>query len=212
MRKFGILAAVAVCGALVAGCETLNEDQCRAGDWEGIGYTDGANGRQPDRFGDHVKACSQYQITPDQQGYLRGRDRGLPAYCNPERGFLEGRQGHSYGGVCPVQLERDFVAGYDDGRVVWDSQQRVDRAESDISTAQSRWDQADRYLRENERRLNDPNLSDEERSSIRERMRRQRDDRRQADEDLREARYRRDEAEREVNQLRYRFGPRYGSW
>ncbi len=212
MRKFGILAAVVACGALVAGCETLNEDQCRVGDWEGIGYTDGANGRQPDRYGDHVKACTKYQIMPDQASYMRGRQRGLPVYCTLDRGFSEGRQGRTYHGVCPAPLERDFVTGYDDGRVVYDAQQRVDRADSDISSAQSRWNEADRKLRNEENRLVDPKLSDSDRAWIREAIKRLRDDRRQADEDMREARYRRDEAEREVNQLRYRFSPRYGSW
>lgn len=212
MRTFGILGAVVACGLLLAGCETLNEDQCRAGDWQGIGYTDGANGHQPGRFGDHVKACSKYQIMPDQQSYLRGRDNGLSVFCKPERGFTEGRLGREYGGVCPIQLERGFLAGYDDGKVVWDAQQRVERAESDISTAQTRWDEADQRLREMESRLRDGDLAENDRAALRESMKRVRDDRRQADTDMDEARYRRDESEREVNDLRYRFGPRYGTW
>jgi hypothetical protein len=212
MRKILTLAALAACGLLAASCETLNEDQCVAGDWGGIGYTDGANGHSPARFGDHVKACAKYNITPDQQVYMQGRERGLPVYCNPNRGFSEGRQGRTYGGVCPVSLERGFMAGYDDGRIVWDAQQRVDRAVSEINDGEYRARQADDSIRSAEAQLAVQGLSDDEKARIRERLKRLRDDRRDADRDASEARYRRDEAEREVNQLRYRFSPTYGSW
>ena len=212
MRRMALTLALAAPLLLAGSCATLNEDQCRAGDWGGIGYTDGANGYSAGRFGDHVKACEKYGILPDQATYMAGRARGLPAYCNPGRGFTEGRLGRGYGGVCPAEFERGFLASYADGRVVWDAQQRVDRAESDISSAQQRWNDADNRLREEERRLADPATPDADKAAIRERLKRLRDDRRQADDDLREARYRRDEAEREVNELRYRFGPTYGAW
>lgn len=212
MRHILTLAAVAACGLLLSSCQTLNEDQCVAGDWAGIGYTDGANGHPESRFGDHVKACSKYNIVPDQAVYRQGRVRGLPVYCNPNRGFSEGRQGRTYAGVCPASLERGFLGGYNDGRVVWDAAQRVSRAESEISNAQYRWNDVDEKIREEERRLDDAATPNDQKGAIRERLKRLRDDRRTADNDLRDARYRRDEAEREVNQLRYRFSPTYGSW
>jgi hypothetical protein len=212
MRKTIILAAVAACGLLTASCETLNEDQCMAGDWEGIGFTDGANGHVASRFGDHVKACAKYNVVPDQAIYMEGRARGLPRYCNPGRGFSEGRQGRGYADVCPTPLEGGFLAGYNDGRIVWDAQQRLDRAVSEISDAESRSRQADDSIREAERQLGVTGLADDEKARIRERLKRLRDDRRDADRDAGDARYRRDDAEREVNQLRYRFSPTYGGW
>lgn len=212
MRKLIILAVVAACGLLAASCETLSEDQCMAGDWGGIGYTDGANGYVASRFGDHVKACAKYNINPDQSVYLAGRERGLPVYCTLERGFRVGRQGQSYAGVCPASLERPFLSGMADGRIVWDAQQRLDRAVSDISTAQTRWTDADNRIRDEENRLSDPATPDADKQAIRERLKRLRDDRRAADDDIRDARYARDQAEREVNDLRYRFAPTYGGW
>lgn len=212
MRKIMILAAVAACGLLAASCETLSEDQCAAGDWSGIGYTDGANGYTAARFADHVKACAKYNITPDQSVYLAGRERGLPVYCTLSRGFSVGRQGQSYAGVCPANLERPFLSGMADGRIVWDVQQRVNRANSDISNAETRWNDVDNRLREEERRLSDPATPDADKAAIRERLKRLRDDRRSADNDLRDARYSRDQAERELNDLRYKFAPTYGSW
>jgi hypothetical protein len=212
MRKLGLAFAIAAPLLLAGSCASLNEDQCRAGDWGGIGYTDGANGYTSGRFGDHVKACEKYGIMPDQSLYLAGRTRGLPVYCTLTRGFLVGRQGQTYNNVCPIELEGRFLAGFTDGRVVWDAQQRVDRAENDINAAQQRWNDADSRLRDEERRLADPATPDTDKAAIRERLKRLRDDRRQADDDIRDARYRRDQAEREVNELRYRFGPTYGTW
>ncbi len=212
MRILGLAVVIGAPLLLLSGCATLNEDQCRAGDWNGIGYTDGANGYTTARFGDHVKACEKFGIMPDQALYLRGRERGLPVYCTLERGFLVGRRGDTYQGVCPAPLEARFLSGYSDGRVVLDAQHRIDRAESDINNAQTRWNDADDRLRDQERRLADPATPDTDKPAIREALKRLRDDRRQADDDLRAARFRRDDAEREMNQLRYRFGPTYGTW
>lgn len=212
MRKFGAAAALAVVGLLAGSCASLNEDQCLAGDWEGIGYVDGANGYTTARFGDHVKACAQYRITPDQDLYLTGRARGLPAYCTLERGFRVGREGGTYQGVCPAPLERPFLSGYADGQIVWDAQQRLTRAVNEIANAETRSRDAETRIREEEDRLAVTGLADDERARIRERLKRLRDDRRDAERDISDASYARDEAERELNDLRYRFRPTYGGW
>jgi len=212
MRKLGLVVALAA-GTLLAGsCATLNEDQCLTGDWKGIGYADGSNGHTPARFADHIKACAKYQVTPDQSLYLAGREKGLPVYCTLERGFDVGRQGQTYAGVCPASLERPFLSGYDDGRIVWDVQQRLNRAASDLSDAERRADEAETRIIEEERRLAVTGLADAEKSRIRERLNRLRDDRRDAEQDASDASYSRDESERELNDLRYRFKPTYGGW
>ncbi len=210
MRKFGLI--VAACGLLTGSCASLSEEQCLAGNWEGIGFNDGANGAGTGRFGDHMKACEKHGVVPDQATWMTGRARGLTIYCQPGRGFQVGRQGYSYGGVCPASLEGGFLSGYNDGRVVWDAQQRLNRANNEINEAQQRSDDLDSRMRADETRLADSTVSDDEKKAIRERLKRLRDDRRRADEDARDARYRRDEAEREINQLRYRFAQTYGSW
>lgn len=212
MRKFGTAAAIAVAALLAGSCATLNEDQCLAGDWEGIGYVDGANGWTPARFGDHVKACAKYDVTPDQSLYLAGRTRGLPVYCTLDRGFQVGREGQTYQGVCPAPLERPFLSGYADGRIVWDAQQRLSRAVSEIANAETRSRDAEARIREEEDRLAVSGLADDEKARIRERLKRLRDDRRDAERDISDATYARDEAEREINDLRYRFRPTYGGW
>lgn len=212
MQKLATAAAIAAFTLLAGSCATLNEDQCLTGDWGGIGYQDGTNGFTTARFGDHVKACAKYEVTPDQSQYLAGRERGLPVYCTLERGFHVARQGQTYAGVCPAPLERPFLSGYADGRIVWDAQQRLNRAVSEISDAERRSNEAETRIREEEDRLGVSGLADSEKAKIRERLKRLRDDRRDADRDASDARYSRDEAEREVNGLRYRFSPTYGDW
>jgi len=212
MRKLAIAAAIAATALVAGSCATLNEDQCLAGDWNGIGYQDGANGYLPDRFGDHVKACAKYSVTPDQSLYLAGRTRGLPVYCTLERGFHVGRQGQTYAGVCPAPLERPFLSGYADGQIVWDAQQRLTRALSELADADRRSQEAETRIREEEQKLGISGLADSEKAKIRERLKRLRDDRRDADRDASDAAYARDESERELNDLRYRFSPTYGGW
>lgn len=206
------IGVVAACGLLAGSCATLSEDQCQAGDWAGIGYNDGANGHGTGRFGDHVKACEQFGVVPDQAVYMTGRARGLTVYCQPDRGFQVGRSGNTYGGVCPASLEGPFLGGYSDGRIVWETQQRYDRAQSAINAATSRSDDIERRMREAEAMIADPAVSDDEKKALRERLKALRDDRYSAGEDRRQAIDLRDQADRDLSRLRARFGPVYGGW
>ena len=58
--------------ALLAACATLNEDQCRAGNWYDIGVRDGANGRSLDFILQHAKACNEFGIAPKAGTLARG--------------------------------------------------------------------------------------------------------------------------------------------
>lgn len=204
--------AIAAAGLALSGCETLDKGQCLQGDWQAIGYTDGANGRLASRIGDHAKACSQYGVTPDAPVYYAARERGLRQYCTPASGFRAARNGGDYKGVCPPPLERGFLVGYADGGLVHDAQERVSRAESDRSSAEDRGRRAERDIKNEEQRLADQSLTDEQRQASRERLRRLRDDRRRADDDWRDANYARDAADRDLSMVRARFTPIYGPW
>ncbi len=204
--------AVVAAGLALTGCETLDKGQCLQGDWSAIGYADGVDGYPASRINDHGKACAQYGVAPDARVYYASRERGLPLYCTPARGFLAGRNGDSYKGVCPPPLERGFLAGFADGGLVHDAQARVDHAESDRSSADSRRRRLDRDIRDEEARMDDPKTTDEQRRSIREHLRRLRDDRRRVDDDWRDASYARDAAERDLSMVRARFTPIYGTW
>lgn len=214
MRTGPIIAlfAIAAAGAALNGCATLSEAECVTGDWYGIGRGDGAQGRSHERLGEHIEACQSHGITPDHTLYEQGRQEGLLSFCTPQSGFRRGRLGGSYGGVCPAHLEGDFLAGYSDGRMVHAAQSIYDAAYND----QQRYIQDARNLesqiRTEEASLDDEALSDEQRRTIRSRIRQLRDDRERALDQARDAEWRLREAEREVSHLRARFSAYYGGW
>ena len=73
--------------ALLAGCASLDKDECRTADWYAVGLEDGARGRALDRLGDHRRACAEHGVTPHTERYLAGRSEGLRSFCTYERGF-----------------------------------------------------------------------------------------------------------------------------
>lgn len=206
-----ILFSLAVAG-LLAGCASLSEDDCRQGDWAGIGQSDGYAGYAMTRLQDHADACRKVGVTPDPVAYSRGRQIGLRGYCTAPRGFTEGRLGNSYGGVCPPDLAPAFMAAYNDGRIVNAALIRRNNAASARDSATNHVHQLDDNIRDARAKLAASGTPDRQKDSLRgeiDRMRRDRqqamDRARSADRDLRQA-------EREVSDLRYRFASSYPAW
>ena len=93
---------------LVSGCATLSREQCRQGDWFGIGLSDGQAGEPASRIERHARACSEYGIQVDGQRYRDGHEQGLLAYCRIDNAFATGLQGQRYQGVCPPAIDALF--------------------------------------------------------------------------------------------------------
>lgn len=122
----------AVLLALVAGCATLDRDQCLRADWYAIGLEDGARGLPLERSGDHRRACAEHGVTPKIELYLAGRNEGLKSYCTYEKGLSVGRSGQSYSGVCPAGLAGNFTAGFQRGKETYDLRRRLGTVEEQI--------------------------------------------------------------------------------
>ncbi len=101
-RKLLTLAAISIG---LTGCSSLSQKECQTGDWKGIGYRDGLQGKQPSEISEHQKACSDYRIKLDTEEYERGREAGLAKYCLPNNGYRLGKNGKPYSFVCPKALE-----------------------------------------------------------------------------------------------------------
>ncbi len=86
----------------LTGCASLSKEECLSGNWEEIGFRDGTNGRTSDYLQSHIKACEKAGVRPVQSLWEKGRIRGLPAYCVPEKAYSEGREGRSLSAVCPA--------------------------------------------------------------------------------------------------------------
>ena len=111
----------------------MNKAECLVSDWQMIGYEDGARGYGSQRLARHRKACAKHGIVPDLAAYQQGRSEGLREYCQPTKGFTLGSSGTSYGGVCPAELEADFLAAYNAGHHLRQLRASVASANGQIS-------------------------------------------------------------------------------
>ena len=204
------MAAGALAGAaLLAGCTTMSKDQCLAGAWGEKGYADGAAGYPISRLDDHAKACAKYQVAPNPTAYGSAREDGLRSYCTFEKGWVEGRAGNTYYGVCRPEEEAAFVPAYQDGLRLHAVEEAVETAESVLSSAEARIADREDKLEAKQRELNGEDLTDEERRRVRDRIEEVRGEIRQARRNAREARDALDSAEWDVRRVRRELSGRY---
>lgn len=102
----------------LVGCASMNKSECLNADWYMIGMEDGSQGQPVSHIGKHRKACAEYNVTPDLMTYEAGHAAGMEQFCTESKGFRLGKKGGFYGGVCPPELEEDFLIGYDAGKKV----------------------------------------------------------------------------------------------
>lgn len=145
MHYWRMVAASLVLGAL-AGCAGMSQNECALADWRAVGYEDGARGKSTDAFGARRQACAKHGVTPDFSAYRSGRAQGLAEYCQPSRGFSEGRRGAQYTGVCPADLEDEFLDGYSEGRTLYQLEYTVRNTERQIRYNEGRIKEIDREL------------------------------------------------------------------
>ena len=117
MKRFFVPATLfGIIGLSLSGCASMDLAECQTADWETIGYQDGAAGRPSEDISRHRKACAQHGVTPLLASYLDGWSDGVERYCVPQNGFNAGSAGRQYAGVCPAELEEDFLIAYSDGK------------------------------------------------------------------------------------------------
>lgn len=116
-----------VAGALVLqGCASgMSKDECLVADWYAIGYEDGSRGAPASTIGKHRKSCAEHGVAPNMQAYQQGRDKGLTLFCQPSKAFNLGARGYGYSGVCPREIEPEFLAAYNSGRKLYELEASV---------------------------------------------------------------------------------------
>ncbi len=119
MFRVNIATTVMLLGFL-AGCAGMSEQECLVTDWRAVGFEDGASGRAETVFGSYRNSCGEHGIAPNFDQYRLGHAEGVKTYCRPGRAFEVGRRGGRYQGVCPVELESEFLAAYADGQQLYD--------------------------------------------------------------------------------------------
>ena len=116
---------------LLAGCSGMSEQACVTADWRTVGFEDGTLGRSEASIGRYRQQCSEHGVAPDLESYRAGHAEGVRSYCKESNGFVVGHSGASYQGVCPADLEPEFLAEYNSGR-------RLHELESALSSIDSR--------------------------------------------------------------------------
>ncbi len=151
IRWAGVLSLISLLG--LSGCASMSADECVTSDWHAIGFEDGARGYTADQLGNRRKACAKHGITPDFESYQAGRERGLRQYCQPSRGFNLGAGGSRYNGVCPGDMEADFVDAYNSGHQLYTLRSRVNSATSQINAKKHELDNNHDRIRSAEAQL-----------------------------------------------------------
>ena len=124
-----------LCAALLglAGCAGMSEQACVSADWRTIGFTDGSLGRSVSTIGTYSQQCGEHGVTPDLNAYRAGHTEGVQTYCRASNGFEIGHSGASYQGVCPANLERDFLPEYNAGHHLYELESALHNADARIA-------------------------------------------------------------------------------
>ena len=151
IRLAGLLLVLAVFG--LSGCATMSADECTMSDWHTIGFEDGAQGHTADRLGSHRKACAKHGVAPDFEEYQAGRKQGLRQFCQPSRGFSLGANGGKYYGVCPADLEIEFIDAYNSGHQLYSLRSAINSATHQINAKESELKRTEDRIRDAEAAL-----------------------------------------------------------
>ena len=119
--------------AALSGCATMSKEECQQADWFLKGVDDATQGYPLDRVIEHGKACARINITPDMRAYRQGHEKGARIYCVTNKGYSEGRSGAVYNGICPQDLEGNFLRAYRDGQELFRIEENIKRLSAEIS-------------------------------------------------------------------------------
>jgi len=133
---------IALVALLLAACSTMNQDDCLSADWYALGLEAGSQGESRDRLDRQSDACNKHGIALNRAAWLEGYEYGLEDFCIPAKGYEYGRRGQAYRGVCPSHLEGGFLLGYQQGRTLYDAQQRVAQVDHALQERAARIDDA----------------------------------------------------------------------
>ena len=117
----------------LAGCAGMSQQACVSADWRTIGFTDGSLGRSVATIGSYSQQCGEHGVTPDLDAYRAGHAEGVQTYCRASNAFEVGHSGASYQGVCPANLEREFLPGYNAGHHLYELEAALHNADARIA-------------------------------------------------------------------------------
>ena len=148
---------------VLSGCASMSADECAMSDWHTIGYEDGSMGYTAARIGEHRKACAKHGVAPDFNAYQAGHSEGVRQYCQPSRAFNVAASGGRYNGICPSDLEPDFVDAFNSGHRLYQLRSNVNSANYEINAKRAELERTENQIRQAEADLIDPETPTEDR-------------------------------------------------
>ena len=139
--------------------------------WHARGVMDGAEGAPPSKINEYQNNCAKYSVQVDQSTYEEGRQEGAKRYCTRANGFDAGMNGDPYLYACPEGVERNFLSGYQPGRLMWTAINNLQNAESTVNASTYRIQGFENQIDRLYVQLDDPSLTDKTRSEIQNRIR-----------------------------------------
>lgn len=124
---------------LLTGCATLSKQECLTGNWEAIGFSDGAAGRSAERLNSHNKACAKVNVAPDYQAWERGRQAGLKQYCTQDNAYQTGKHGYTLNAVCPADVTANLQRINADGRRYHDAEVQLQQTQRELEQHQEQY-------------------------------------------------------------------------
>ena len=140
-----VIAGSLMLAALLAGCESMSESQCRVADWQRVGLTDGAQGVPESRLANYAEDCGKIGVHPNAVAYRQGWDAGIVKFCTAANGWRQGLEGHNGKElVCVGQagyalFSHNLLAGLQ----VYRTSEQIQRNDQEINRLQKRLEKAD---------------------------------------------------------------------
>ena len=204
------LAPVGLLGLLLSGCASMDIAECQTADWETIGYQDGADGRPSGDISRHRKACARHGVTPILASYIEGWTAGVERYCVPQNGFAAGSAGRSYAGVCPADVEEDFLIAFSDGKQLNVLKTNVQQISYRISRDQDHITRILKSIKNKEAKLISPDGTAEERARLLSELRDLSEEKGQLEKSILDLEYEHGRAEVELEHYRSDIALQYG--
>jgi hypothetical protein len=112
----------------------MSEQACLTSDWRTVGFEDGSLGRSEAMIANYRKQCAEHGVQPNLDAYRAGHAAGVEVYCHAGNGFEVGRSGAVYQGVCPQNLEPEFLASYNQGHRLYELESAVRNIDAQIAS------------------------------------------------------------------------------
>lgn len=124
---------------MLYGCATLSKQECITGNWEAIGFSDGAAGYSAERLHSHNKACAKAGVSPDYRAWERGRQAGLKQYCTIDNAYQMGKRGYVLNAVCPTDITAGLQRINADGRAYHEAQNQLQQIRDQLELHQQQY-------------------------------------------------------------------------